>query len=60
MKRTVVFSMPLKPDSADTMLQLESWWRSIAQITKEESPLLYEMSAPAREWAKKNGYPHAP
>ena len=42
------------------LTKLQRWWRDIAQIRKEEFPILYEMSAAAREWAKKNGYPHAP
>ena len=47
---------------ADVQLwhECQQWWRVIAQITQKDFPVLYELSAPAREWAKQNGYPHAP
>ena len=52
LRKSIVMDQPLE--------ELQLWWWSIAQITKEESPLLYEMSAFDREWAKNNGHPHAP
>ena len=52
LRKSIMMDQPLE--------ELQLWWRAIAQIRKEEFPILYEMSAAAREWAKKNGYPHAP
>ena len=52
----------MNPAPLDVQLwhECQQWWRVIAQITQKEFPVLYELSAPAREWAKQNGYPHAP